>query len=502
VLIPRIFHQIWVGPEPLPDEYAAYGQTWLDHHPGWERRLWTEDNLPEGLRRPEAYDRLRAPAERANLLRLELLSRTGGVYVDTDFECLRSIEPLIENAELFITLAKPGRVNNALMGSVPDHPIVEDAIDRIRPVEFFGHDKAATGTRFLDGLLIDRPGVTLLDAELFYPETEAGRQRAYALHRKARSWKDPDQLRIDLERAERKIRALKQDSEKRKLRHQRAEAELDRIRRSWPRRAGRVVAKAVGRDYPRAFCLFIGYPRSGHSLVGSLLDAHPDIVIAHEVNALKLVVDGGLGKRDLISTLLESSEAEAMRPMGRRASGYSYAVPGQWQGQARTLRVIGAKAGEKATLRLGRNPDELSVLRRRVGAPVRMIHMVRNPYDMVARMSLITKDGKPERTVAGATDFVRRLARTNDRLIAGKDPVLTVRHESFVRDPRAELTRMCAFLGVESEPSWLEACAGLVFESPRRTRDRIQWTDEEREAVEKLIAGHEFFHSYSWGDGG
>jgi mannosyltransferase OCH1-like enzyme len=121
VLIPRIFHQIWVGPEPLPDEYAAYGRTWLQHHPGWELKVWTEDNLPEGLR-TEVYERLRAPAERANILRLELLQREGGVYVDTDFEALRSIEPLIENAELFITLAKPGRVNNALMGSVRDHP--------------------------------------------------------------------------------------------------------------------------------------------------------------------------------------------------------------------------------------------------------------------------------------------------------------------------------------------------------------------------------------------
>jgi mannosyltransferase OCH1-like enzyme len=245
VLIPRIFHQIWVGPDPLPDEYAAYKQTWLELHPGWEQRFWTEANLPEGLRRAEVYERLRAPAERANILRLELLSRFGGVYVDTDFESLRSIEPLIDEAELFITLAKPGRVNNALMGSVPNHPIVEEALEQIAPVEFFGHDKARTGTRFLDGLLIDRPGVTLLDAELFYPATEEARQRAYALHHKARSWKDPDQLRIDLERAERRIARLTEVAAKRKLRYQRAEVELDRMRRSLPQRLSRLARKAL-----------------------------------------------------------------------------------------------------------------------------------------------------------------------------------------------------------------------------------------------------------------
>ena len=32
----------------------------------------------------------------------------------------------------------------------------------------------------------------------------------------------------------------------------------------------------------KTFVLFVGFARSGHSIVGTLLDAHPDIVIAHE----------------------------------------------------------------------------------------------------------------------------------------------------------------------------------------------------------------------------
>lgn len=495
MLIPRIFHQIWVGPEPLPDEYAAYGQTWLQHHPGWELKVWTEDNLPEGLR-PEVYERLRAPAERANILRLELLQREGGVYVDTDFEALRSIEPLIENAELFITLAKPGRVNNALMGSVPDHPVVTEALAKIRPVEFFGHDKSRTGTRFLDGLLIDRPGVTLLDPELFYPETDAGRPQAYALHRKARSWKDADQLRIDLERAERKIEAQKEVIAKRKLRHQRAEAELDRLRRSLPRRAGRAALHLVGRGDPRAFCLFIGYPRSGHSLIGSLLDAHPDVVIAHEVNVLKLVADGA-DRRTVIGTLLEEAEREAMRPLGRRSSGYSYAVPGQWQGQTRRLRVVGSKFGDKTSNRLGKRPEELKLLKQRLRVPLRFLHVTRNPFDMIARVASMTQDGEQERSVAEATAHIARLAETNERLIE-TESVLTIRHESFVADPRAGLRRMCEFLGVHPEADWLEASAELVFPAPKLARDLVEWADDERAAVDQLIARHSFFDGYTF----
>jgi mannosyltransferase OCH1-like enzyme len=252
VLIPRVFHQIWVGPDPFPEQYARYQQTWLDHHPGWQLQFWTEEHLPDQLRRPEAAERLRAPAERANILRLELLWRFGGVYVDTDFKCLRSIEPLIDEAELFISLAKPDRVNNALLGSVPGHPLLDRALGEIRPREYFGHDKAATGTRFLDRLLLDRADVTLIDPEHFYPQTPEARSRAYAVHDMARSWKDPELLRLDVERAERKLARAHEQARKWQARYQEAEAELAELRQGPIVRLRRLARQLVGRAARRA----------------------------------------------------------------------------------------------------------------------------------------------------------------------------------------------------------------------------------------------------------
>jgi hypothetical protein len=40
-------------------------------------------------------------------------------------------------------------------------------------------------------------------------------------------------------------------------------------------------------DDVKAFLLFIGYPRSGHTLIGSLLDAHQNMAVANEYNVLK-----------------------------------------------------------------------------------------------------------------------------------------------------------------------------------------------------------------------
>jgi mannosyltransferase OCH1-like enzyme len=236
VRIPRIFHQIWVGPDPLPDDHRAYAQTWLDHHPGWELELWTDENFParETLIRPEAADLLRAPWERADIFRLELLSTQGGVHVDTDFECRRSIEPLIEDSDVFVGFRKPGKLNGALMGSVPGHPLVEKALREIREQRSYGKSmatgdnlKGTSGPEFIDAIFLDQPGVTLIPPECFYPRTPEQIDQAYAIHHKARAWKDEAGLRAMLEKAEQRL--AKQQRETHKWR-ERAEAAEQKLR--------------------------------------------------------------------------------------------------------------------------------------------------------------------------------------------------------------------------------------------------------------------------------
>jgi inositol phosphorylceramide mannosyltransferase catalytic subunit len=231
VLIPRVFHQIWVGPNPFPEELVGYQETWLRHNPGWELRLWTEENLPEGLRRPEIYERLRVPAERADMLRLEVVWMFGGVYMDADFECLRPIEPLIEDADFFAGYRKPGRVNNALFGAVAGHPLLARAIRELRPRETYGPvDKEGTGPRFLNRLVNESPEVTIFAPGFFYPRTPEARRSAYAYHHRARSWHPTESLQGKLVEAERRLREAQDEALEWRLRCEQAEAELAQLK--------------------------------------------------------------------------------------------------------------------------------------------------------------------------------------------------------------------------------------------------------------------------------
>jgi Sulfotransferase family len=262
---------------------------------------------------------------------------------------------------------------------------------------------------------------------------------------------------------------------------------------SWLRAAtGRLAG-----SYPdvQAFCLFVGPPRCGTSLVGALLDAHPDVAIAHELDVLKVATKGA-SRRELLDTVVENAHAAAAR--GRREGGYSYPVEGQWQGRVRSLRVAGGKSSRKTTLRLDRNPDGLAVLERTVRAPARLVHLARNPYDTVARLALVSGQEDPRQAMRSGVETYTALTEATAKVLERhRGQAFTLRQESLVERPAEELAALCAFLGVDADDSYLEACARLVFPSPHRTRDRVEWSPEDLAAVESLIAGQPFLRGYS-----
>jgi mannosyltransferase OCH1-like enzyme len=47
-MIPKVIHQIWIGPKPAPKQMM---QTWKEKHPGFEYILWNEEEIArEALR--------------------------------------------------------------------------------------------------------------------------------------------------------------------------------------------------------------------------------------------------------------------------------------------------------------------------------------------------------------------------------------------------------------------------------------------------------------------
>jgi len=206
--IPKIIHQIWLG-GPLPDVFKKLVETWFVHHLGgdWKYKLWTDEDVASfGLYNKALYDASDSVGVKSDILKWEIMYRYGGVYVDTDFECLKSLEVLHYTYDFYTGLQPLDtqfvQLGAALYGSVPGHPILKHCIETIKddwhkkgapaksgPIHFTKSFYAMAGKN--NSLDIALP------ASYFYPlgcqEIEIKKAQwiqngAYAVHHWAKSW--------------------------------------------------------------------------------------------------------------------------------------------------------------------------------------------------------------------------------------------------------------------------------------------------------------------------
>jgi hypothetical protein len=229
-LIPRLIHRVWLGPDPVPEALQRYEESWREHHPDWELRLWRDETLPP-LSCQEAYDDAetwpQGPDEsisperlalatwlaRYDIVRLEVLRQFGGVIVDMDVEAIRPLDPLLSGVTAFAGRATHARrIGNQVLGATPGHPFFELAVQELSAVA--GTVRTAgqiAGSGFLSKLLARHPeGVTVFPRDTFYsPLTIEPTRRPddfpeiYAVHHHLESYREGPEGR--LARTERRL---------------------------------------------------------------------------------------------------------------------------------------------------------------------------------------------------------------------------------------------------------------------------------------------------------
>jgi len=253
-------------------------------------------------------------------------------------------------------------------------------------------------------------------------------------------------------------------------------------------------------DEVATYCSFVGYGSSGHSLLGSLLNAHPEIVISHELDVFALLKRRY--PRWLIFSMIMQRDDE-FKARNREWNRYDYNVSSQSQGQYSRLRVIGDKKGGRTTRWLTTNPELLGRLRRTIELPLRFIHQVRNPFDNIATKARQRKQMTVESAVDHEIQVYAGLCRTMDRVRQELDPaeLFELRHEEdLVACSARTLAAACEFLGVEPFPEYLADCAKVVFPAPKRSRDDVTWTAAQRDQVGDLISRYSFLSGYTFDD--
>lgn len=252
----------------------------------------------------------------------------------------------------------------------------------------------------------------------------------------------------------------------------------------------------------KSFCMFIGYQRSGHSFLGALLDAHPEVSIGMEVDVLDLV-DTSFNRNQIFFCIINNARIFTQK-LKNIWTGYSYAVPNQYQGEYTCLRVIGDKKGGKSTLRLGENFTLYHQLQSIVKCPVKILHVIRNPFDNISTMILrhVPENSEPRRD-----DYTHKIelyfqkAKINSEIKQKKQiEIFDIYHEDFIAEPVKTLERIFLFLELNSSKDYLRDCSSIVFDNPHKSRFDLDWPDDLKKMVQSEINKYIFLKRYSFND--
>ncbi|KAL5121646.1 CSG1/SUR1-like protein [Pleosporales sp. CAS-2024a] len=133
-LIPKIIHQTYKN-DSIPEHWKGPQQSCLDLHPNYEYKLWTDKKAREFIAAEypwflETFDGYPYPIQRADAIRYFVLHHFGGIYIDLDDGCNRSLDPLLAYPA-WVRRTVPTGISNDAMGSVPRHPFFLKAIDSL-----------------------------------------------------------------------------------------------------------------------------------------------------------------------------------------------------------------------------------------------------------------------------------------------------------------------------------------------------------------------------------
>lgn len=165
--IPRILHR--TVPTDRPAEWDAWWARQQELHPGWRFMDWQEPlNPADWPMTADLWSRCANGAQKAGLLRLEMLITHGGVYCDGDVQPVRSFEPLL-HVPAFAAWEDNRCVPDAVLGAEPNHPAFVVALEKARAAIEGGADAWHSGPGVTTEVLPNRDDVLLLAPGAFYP---------------------------------------------------------------------------------------------------------------------------------------------------------------------------------------------------------------------------------------------------------------------------------------------------------------------------------------------
>lgn len=212
--IPKIIHYCWFGGKPKPPLAEKCIKSWKKYCPDYEIIEWNESNFDLStapLYVHQAYEAGRW-AFVTDYVRLKALLEMGGIYMDTDVEVVKPLDPYLQHSG-FAGFEHPERVQTGLLACEKDFPLFRAFLAHYDTAQFYkpdGTQDITTNVEVLTKLCLDRgmvcndrfqmvEGLALYPREVFCPvdyETEKlhRTRKTVTIHWFASSWHTEEEL--------------------------------------------------------------------------------------------------------------------------------------------------------------------------------------------------------------------------------------------------------------------------------------------------------------------
>lgn len=211
-MIPKIIHYCWFGGKALPDSARQCIESWKKFMPEYEIKEWNENNFDVNSIQytKEAYS-CGKYAFVSDYARFYILEKFGGLYLDTDVEIIKSLEPILKNGS-YMGIENGVMVNPGLgMGAEPHSPFLKEVINHYKGLSFLRTD----GTINYDTVVFyttnilktfgwtgaekNIAGINIYPKEYFCPlDYETGElkltENTYTIHHYSATWITPKQM--------------------------------------------------------------------------------------------------------------------------------------------------------------------------------------------------------------------------------------------------------------------------------------------------------------------
>ncbi|WP_050408901.1 glycosyltransferase family 32 protein [Massilia sp. NR 4-1] len=169
-MIPKVIHYCWFGQGKLNALHQRCIDSWRRLCPEYEIRLWNEGNSDLDNDYCRAAIARKKWAFVSDWVRFDVLYRHGGIYLDTDMELIRSLDPVTAQAHCVLARESATVVGTAFLASPAGDPVMAAARQLI--LADLGPRKLFTSSPLIVGHAAEQVGAgrsTLLDAKSFFP---------------------------------------------------------------------------------------------------------------------------------------------------------------------------------------------------------------------------------------------------------------------------------------------------------------------------------------------